>query len=85
MTDYKGVVRNHDEASEDKLTSIGWNNTFKLGDWKTSADLSRSKVTKHNTRYETTAGQPGQRNKAPYAGNLGTISWTGFDGSNLSR
>lgn len=83
MTDYKGVVRNHDEASEDKLTSIGWNNKMKFGAWTGAADLSQSKVTKHNTRYETTAGQPGNANKAPYAGNLGTISWTGFDGTNF--
>lgn len=83
MTDYKGVVRNHDEATNDKLTSIGWNNKLKLGQWTTAADLSQSKVSKHSSRYETTAGQPGNANKAPYAGTLGTISWTGFDGNNF--
>lgn len=83
MTDYKGVVRNHDEATTDKLTSIGWNNKLKLGGWATAADLSQSKVTKHSSRYETTAGQPGNGKKAPYAGTLGTISWSGFNGSNF--
>jgi iron complex outermembrane receptor protein len=85
MSDYKGVVRNHDEATTDKLTSIGWNNKLKLGGWATAADLSQSKVTKHSSRYETTAGQPGNANKAPYAGTLGSISWTGFDGKNFEN
>jgi iron complex outermembrane recepter protein len=83
ITNYKGVVRNHDEASADKLTSFGWNNKLKFGDWTGVADISQSKVTKHNTRYETTAGQPGNANNPPYAGNLGSISWTGFNGSNF--
>jgi len=83
ITNYKGVVRNHDEATEDKLTSIGWNNKLKFGEWTGVADLSQSKVTKHSSRYETTAGQPGNANNAPYAGNLGTISWSGFNGGNF--
>jgi iron complex outermembrane receptor protein len=85
ITDYKGVVRNHDEASADKLDSWGWNNKLKLGTWTAQADLSQSKVTRNNTRYETTAGQPGNANNAPFAGNLGTISWTGFNGSNFEQ
>ncbi len=85
ITNYKGVVRNHDEASDDKLTSWGWNNKLKLGGWTATADISQSEVTKKNTRYETTAGQPGDANLPAYAANVGTISWTGFDGSNFEQ
>jgi iron complex outermembrane recepter protein len=85
LTNYKGVVRNHDEATEDKLTSVGWNNKLKLADWTLVGDLSQSKVTKYSTRYETTAGQVGDANLPAYAANVGTISWTGFDGSNFEQ
>jgi iron complex outermembrane receptor protein len=79
------VVRNHDESSDDKLTSWGWNSKLKLGGWTFAADLSGSKNKKLNSRYETTAGQPGNANLPGFAGNVGTISWTGFDGSNFEQ
>jgi iron complex outermembrane recepter protein len=78
LNNYKGVVRNHIESGDDKLLSVGWNTKFKIADWTTAADLSRSKVTKVSSRYETTAGLPGN---APA---LDTISWTGFNGSNFT-
>jgi iron complex outermembrane receptor protein len=80
LSNYKGVVRNHIESAEDKLTSIGWNNTMKLGEWTGVIDLSHSKGTKHYSRYETTAGQPGDTPAAQ----LGSISWTGFNGANFN-
>lgn len=75
---FKGVVRNDNTQGDDKLNSIGWNTKFKLGEWRTAADLGRSEVTRQHTRFETTAGQAGN------ATALDTISWTGFDGKNLS-
>jgi iron complex outermembrane receptor protein len=78
LTNYKGVVRNHIESSEDDLKTIGWNTEWKTGDWTTSADLTYSAAEKQSSRYETTAGQPGNANP------LDTISWTGFDGGNFT-
>jgi iron complex outermembrane recepter protein len=78
---FKGDVRNHMEAAKDKLTSIGWNSTLKVGEWTTNADLSHSKAVKHASRYETTAGQPGNTPESQ----VGSISWTGFDGKDLSK
>ena len=89
MSNYKGVVRNHEEASDDTLKSFGWNNKLTLGEWTGIVDLSQSKVTRNNTRYETTAGQPGNYNRATLpngvTGPLGSISWTGFNGSNFEQ
>ena len=86
LSNYKGVVRNHDEAFDDDLKSIGWNNRLNLGEWTGIVDLSQSKVTKHNTRYETTAGQVGNHSTgAGTTAPLGTISWTGFNGSNFEQ
>lgn len=82
ITNYKGVVRNHDERVEDKLDSFGWNNKLKVADWTAELDLSQSKVKRLGTRYETTAGQVGNANLPAYAANVGTISWTGFNGGN---
>lgn len=79
FSNYKGVVRNHKESAEDKLTSIGWNSELKIDeDWRVEGDLSHSKGVKHSSRYETTAGQPG--NATP----LGSISYTGFNGGNFA-
>lgn len=78
ITDYKGVIRNHIEKAEDDLKTIGWNNELKIGEWTTSADLTWSKASKLSSRYETTAGLPGN------AGTLDSISWTGFDGGNFT-
>ena len=78
---FKGVVRNHIEAADDKLTSIGWNSQWKKDDWTVIGDLSHSKGRKDASRYETTAGQPGGIPDSQ----VGSISWTGFDGKNLSN
>ena len=86
LSNYKGVVRNHDEAVDDDLKSIGWNNRLKLGEWTGVVDLSQSKVTKNNTRYETTAGQVGNHSTgAGTTAPLGSISWTGFNGTNFEQ
>lgn len=78
FSNYKGVVRNHLEASDDTLKSIGWNTEFKIEDGlRVVADLSTSRAEKRSSRYETTAGQPGD------ATSLGTISFTGFNGGNF--
>jgi len=79
FSNYKGVVRNHLEASKDSLKSIGWNTEFKLEDGlRVEADLSHSVAVKNSSRYETTAGQPGD------AASLGSISYTGFNGGNFA-
>jgi len=81
MTGYKGVIRNHLESGDDKLDSFGWNTKMKVGDWKAAADISQSKVSRLSTRYETTAGLPGNGNTT---GSTDTMSWTGFNGTNLA-
>lgn len=78
LSNYKAVIRNHLEKSEDKLTSLGWNSSLKLDEWTVLADLAHSKATKNNSRYETTAGLPGD------ATSLDSISWTGFNGGNFT-
>lgn len=80
FSNFKGDVRNHKESADDKLTAIGWNTQWKVADWTLTGDLSHSKATKNASRYETTAGQAG--NVA--ASQIGSLSWTGFDGKNLS-
>lgn len=77
FSNYKGVVRNHLEGSTDSLKSIGWNAEYKVADWRFESDLAHSKGVKDATRYETTAGQPG--NASP----LGTITFSGFNGGNF--
>ncbi len=78
-SNFKGDVRNHVDDVQDKLDSWGINSQFRSNGWTFTGDLSGSKVTHDSSRYETTAGQPGN------ATNIGSISWTGFDGkSNLS-
>lgn len=78
ITNWVGVVRNHYEGAEDDLKTIGWNNELRLGEWTTEADLTWSKATKQSSRYETTAGVPGNAAKD-------TISFTGFDGGNFTE
>ena len=77
---FKGDVRNHIEAGDDKLKSIGWNTQWKINEWTTTADLSHSQANKKFSRYETTAGQAGNTPESQ----VGSISWTGFDGKDLS-
>ena len=81
MSGYKGVIRNHVESGDDKLDSFGWNTKFKVGDWKATADVAQSKVSRLSQRYETTAGLPGDGTKT---GRTDTMSWTGFNGNNLA-
>ena len=86
MSNYKGVVRNHDESVEDELKSFGWNNRVKLGDWTGTLDLSQSKNVRNASRYETTAGQPGNYSTGQgIQGPLGSISWAGFNGTNFEQ
>jgi len=87
LDNYKGVVRNHDERVEDDLSAFGANFKLKLGDWSTAADLSRSKVNRKGTRYETTAGMVGNGNLPQFAAAhaASTISWQGFTGGNFDQ
>ena len=81
FSNYKADVRNHLYASSDRLTSIGWNGDLKLDDWRLEADLSHSHGLRRISNFETTAGQPGD---TP-ADQLGSISFSGFDGSNFDQ
>ena len=77
FSNYRGVVRNHLEAGEDKLDSIGWNNKLKVGEWTAMGDLARSEVKRVSSRYETTAGLAGN------ASTLDSMSYSGFNGTNF--
>jgi iron complex outermembrane receptor protein len=77
---FKGVIRNDSEYTEDELNSIGWNNRLTMGGWTGTVDLSRSKAKRRGGIVETTAGTPGP---ATATGSLDTISWTGFNGSDV--
>ena len=82
LSNYKGDVRNHMYSDKDHFLSLGWNGDVRLSDsWHVEADLSHSRGVKALSNYETTAGQPGN---TP-ADQLGSISWTGFNGSNFSQ
>ena len=78
---FKGVIRNHMEAGEDSLDSFGWNTKMKIGEWRANADIAQSKVFRQSSRYETTAGLVGNGNTT---GRTDTLSWTGFNGTNLA-
>lgn len=88
VNNFKGVIRNHNEGSDDKLEAVGLNAKWKVSDWELVGDIANSKVTKNSARYETTGGlagngNPNQSNGAPVTpGATGTISWTGFTGGN---
>lgn len=89
VNNFKGVIRNHAEASEDDLKAWGLNAKLKLDSWTVTGDASNSRVTKEGSRFETTGGLSGNGNPslaAPgypaTAGATGTLSWTGFTGSN---
>jgi iron complex outermembrane recepter protein len=77
LTNFRGVIRSHNEDFTDELKSVGWNNKFKFAEWTFGTDLSVSKVVKDATRLETTSGLPGNVNDP-----RDTISWTGFNGNN---
>lgn len=80
FTNFRGVIRNHNEDYTDTLNSLGWATKFKAADWRIKTDLSYSKVVKDSVRFETTAGLPGSVNNP-----LDTISFSGFNGSNLAN
>lgn len=81
VDNFKAVVRNHNEGTDDKLDAWGLNSRAKLGAWTGTLDVGQSKVTKTGARYETTAGLPGNGKKG---GAMDTISWSGFTGSNFA-
>ena len=80
ISNYKADVRNHMFSNKDRLLSLGWNSELKVADWALEADLSHSSGVKDISNFETTAGQPGN---TP-ASALGSISYSGFNGSNFS-
>ncbi len=86
VNNFKGVIRNHAEATEDDLDAWGLNAKLNLGGWKLNGDVSSSKVLKEGSRFETTGGLTGNGNPnvagGVTPGATGTISWTGFTGSN---
>ncbi len=80
FTNFRGVVRNHGEAYNDSLKSVGWENKFKMGEWTGTVDLSRSNVKRTGERFETTAGLPATVNNPN-----DTVSFSGFNGSNFDQ
>jgi iron complex outermembrane recepter protein len=88
VNNFKGVIRNHNEGADEKLEAIGLNSKLTLDKWTLTGDIGQSKVTKESARFETTAGLPGNGNPtqsqgaAVTPGSTGTISWTGFTGTN---
>lgn len=79
LSNYKGDIRNNMFRGKDNFKSIGANSEYKIDDWRLEADLSHSKGRRYNSSYETIAGQPGNTS----ASELGSISYTGFDGTNF--
>ncbi len=77
---YKGVINNHFNDYSDELKSIGWNLRGKVADWTLIGDLSYSANERKLLRYETTLGIAGNTYNA-----ADTISYTGFDGTNLDQ
>jgi iron complex outermembrane receptor protein len=81
FSNYKADVRNHMYSNKDRFLSAGWNGELKVADtWRLEADVSHSRGVKAISNYETTAGQPGN---TP-ADQLGSISFSGFNGSNFA-
>ncbi|WP_431258045.1 TonB-dependent receptor [Roseateles chitinivorans] len=79
LSNYKADVRNHVYGSKDRLLSLGLNSELRTGDWRWEGDIAHSRGVKDISNYETTAGQPGNTPESQ----LGSISWTGFNGSNF--
>ncbi len=77
---FKGVIRNDVQATDDKLLTLGLNNKLTMGNWTGELDLAHSKVKRTGQILETTAGLPGNGNAG---GAVDTISWTGFDGTSV--
>jgi len=55
--DVNPVVRNNRVVRDDKLTAIGWNNRFTVGDWVGIIDLSHSKADHKEELVEINAGR----------------------------
>lgn len=77
---WKGVINNHFNDYSDELKSFGWNVRAKAAGWTLTGDLSHSENTRKLLRYETTLGLPGN---SAVTGD--TISFSGFDGNNLTK
>ena len=88
IDNFKGVIRNHNEGSDDEAKAWGLNSKLKVAEWTLTGDIAQSKVTKESARFETTAGLTGNGNAnqsqgyPATPGATGTVSWTGFNGSN---
>jgi iron complex outermembrane receptor protein len=58
VTDLNGIiVRNDYNQRNDNIKAIGWNTTWNVASWKTSADLSYSNARSSQSLFETYAGQ----------------------------
>jgi iron complex outermembrane receptor protein len=79
---FKAVSRNDVDATHDKVHSIGWANQLTVGDWVAKLDLSTSEAKRNAPHLETTAGLAGNCKANPSL--CGTVSWTGFDGNNVT-
>ncbi len=83
FNNFKGVIRNDTEYFEDSLRATGLNVKIRGDVWRTELDANVSTAKRTGAIMETTAGLPGNLklagSQAP-----GSISWTGFDGSNLA-
>ncbi|RVT88260.1 TonB-dependent receptor [Inhella crocodyli] len=80
FNNFKGVVRNDTESTLDEMRSLGLNQKW-TGDVYTAVlDLSASNARRTGGIMETTAGLAGPG----LTGSNNTISWTGFDGSNVN-
>jgi iron complex outermembrane receptor protein len=80
FSNFKGVVRNDTESTLDEMRSLGLNQKWTGDVWTTVLDLSASNARRKGGIMETTAGLPGPG----LTGTNNTISWTGFDGSNVN-
>lgn len=81
LSGFKGVSRNDVDGNHDKVHSIGWNNQLVMGDWVGSLDLATSDAKRSAPHLETTAGIPGNCKTNPAL--CGSISWTGFNGTDV--
>ncbi len=81
FSNFKGVDRNDSTATHDKVTSIGWNNKLKMGEWTGIVDLATSEAKRKSANTQTTAGLAGNCATTPAA--CDTMTFSGFNGSNV--